>query len=84
MQSISLRDEVEKAVASEWKAFAERHPRLAEVIDQTLLVEQAVASLADDAEFRSAMDTAAKVGTGAQTLIDLVGQFVQGWLKRLI
>ncbi|MGE5608346.1 MAG: hypothetical protein ACM359_03765 [Bacillota bacterium] len=84
MLSISLRDEVQKAVSSEWKAFVERHPRLAEVIDQTLLVEQATTNLADDSEFREAMENAAVAGATAQALIDMVRQFVQGWLKRLI
>ncbi|HEX2973368.1 MAG TPA: hypothetical protein VHP11_13620 [Tepidisphaeraceae bacterium] len=84
MLQFSLRDEVQKAVASEWKEFVERHPRLAEVIDQTLLVEQTTLSLVDDDEFHNALDAAAVAGATTQTLVELVRQFVQGWLKRLI
>jgi len=84
MVSISLKDHVQKVVAGEWKAFAERHPHLAEVIDQTLVVEQAMASLADDPEFRKAMDAATVTGAMAEVIAEVVERFVQGWLKKLI
>jgi len=55
MSSINLKDEVQKVLASEWNGFVTRHPRLAEVIDQQLLVAQAVASIADDPEYQRAL-----------------------------
>jgi hypothetical protein len=83
MIAINLRDEVQKVLSLEWRAFAEQHPRLAEVIDQTVLVEQAVASIADDPDFRKAMDDAAVAGIVAGTIPDLISRFVGDWLRRL-
>lgn len=81
--TISLRDEVQKALAVEWPKFAADHPRLAAAVDQTLLVEQAVASIADSAEFRSAMEEAATAQSGGW-LTDLVRQFVMKWVGKLL
>jgi hypothetical protein len=84
MLTINLKDEVQKALNVEWRAFAERHPRLAEALDQTVLVEQAVASIADDPAFRKAMEDASSAGVAATWLTDAVGRFVAEWLKGLI
>ncbi len=84
MISISLKEQVQKAVAGEWNGFAARHPRLAEVVDQTLLMEQATACLADDPEFRGAMEEAAATGRTAEVVVGLIERFVKDWLKKLI
>ena len=55
MSSINLKDEVQKVISAEWRGFAQRHPRLAEEIDQSLLVEQAAASIADDPDYQRAL-----------------------------
>ena len=74
--NIDLKAEIAAAVRDEWPAFAARHPRLAQVLDETLLVEQAVASIGNDPEYRQAMQTAAAVGTGAQVIADVVRRLV--------
>ena len=84
MQWASLRAEVQKAVDGEWKALAVRHPHLAEVIDQSLLVEQATASLGDDPAFREAMEAAGAGGVTAAALAEVVERFVGGWLRKLV
>ncbi len=84
MTTINLKDEVQQIIGGQWQAFAQEHPRLAEVIDQTLLVEQATASLADDAAFQQAMRDADAATISGQSLLDLVQQYVIEWLKKLI
>jgi hypothetical protein len=84
MSSINLKDEVQKILAVEWRSFAERHPRLAEVIDQSLLVEQATASIADDPDYQRALREAEGMEWSANVAMELVGGFVKDWLKRLL
>jgi acyl CoA:acetate/3-ketoacid CoA transferase len=84
MLTISLKDEVQKVLAREWNSFAQDHPNLAAVIDQTLLVEQAAACLQDDAEYREALELASAAGTSAGVVVDLVERFVLKWLKTLV
>jgi len=84
MQSIDLKALVSQSVRSEWPAFAERHPRLAAVLDETLVTEQAIASIADDPEYQQALATADEVGACAQVIADVVTRFVGTWLKNLI
>lgn len=84
MLSVSLREEVQKALGVEWKGFAERHPRLAEVIDQNLLFEQAAACIADDAQFQAAMAEAAGLAQAGSIIADAVKRFVGQWLGKLL
>ena len=84
MNWVELRNRIRSAVEVEWATFAERHPRLAAVLDEDLLVEAAVQSLADDPEFRAAMDQAAAVGMGAQVLGDVAQRYIREWLEKLL
>ena len=84
MSSINLKDEVQKILAGQWNGFVTRHPRLAEVIDQQLLVEQAVASIADDPEYQRALREADAMDWSAAVAGELIGGFVRDWLKRLL
>jgi hypothetical protein len=62
--------------------FARQHPRLVEVVDQEVLVEQAAADLAKDEEYRKAMEDAAAAGAAAEGVLTLVQRFVQRWIGR--
>jgi hypothetical protein len=84
MSQITIRDQVREAVGMEWPAFEARHPNLASLLDQEAIVERATSQLADDPEFKKALDEAAAVGMAAQTAIGLVRGFVQDWLARLL
>lgn len=84
MQQINLKDEVQKVLAIEWQAFAQRHPHLAEAIDQTVLAEQAAASIGDDPEYLKAMDVAAAAGDAGTAALNVIGPFVKNWLGRLL
>ena len=84
MSSINLKDEVQKILAVEWKGFAERHPRLAEVIDQALVVEQAANSIADDPDYQRALREAEGLEWSANVAVELVSGFVKDWLKKLL
>ena len=49
-----LRDVLEDRITQRWQQWAQSHPRLAEVIDRTRLVETTVASLDADPDVRAA------------------------------
>lgn len=83
MNTIDLKSQVAAAVRDEWPAFAARHPRLAAVLDETLLVDHAVDLISDDDEYREAMATAAAVGAGAQVLADVVRRLVSRLIHTL-
>jgi hypothetical protein len=68
----------------EWPAFEARHPNLAGLLDQDAIVERASAQLADDPEYKKAMDEATAIGMGAQAAAQMVRGFIQDWMQRLI
>lgn len=82
MNPMNLKEIVRDAIKSEWAAFAQEHPRLAEVIDETLLVSHLSQSLANDPEFQDAMRDAQVLGNVSQA-IDWVRHFVRNWLRVL-
>jgi hypothetical protein len=84
MNTIDLKEQVRRALAQEWPAFVSAHPRLAAAMDETLLVEPALQSLADDPEFQETMQTAAEVGAAAEVIGHVVLKVVRNWLKQLI
>jgi hypothetical protein len=84
MGSVDIKDEVRRAVRDEWPRFADRHPRLAAVLDETLVTEAAIDSIADDPEYQEAMDTAAAVGAGAEVVATVIHRLVARWLKQLV
>ena len=48
--NIDLKENVRRALQTEWPTFAARHPRLAAALDETILVDPAIQSLGDDPE----------------------------------
>ena len=82
--NVDLKEEVRRALQTEWPAFASSHPRLAAVLDETLLIEPAIHSLGDDPEYVEAMQTASAVGAGAEIVADIVLRHVRQWLRRLV
>jgi hypothetical protein len=82
--TINLKNEVRRALDVEWPAFAASHPNLAAVLDQTILIEPAVRSLGDDAEYVEAMQTALAVGAGGEIVADIILRHVRQWLRRLV
>jgi hypothetical protein len=82
--TINLKDEVRRALQTEWPAFAASHPRLAGVLDETILLDPAMQSLADDAEYVEAMQTATAVGAGGEIVADIILRHVRQWLRRLV
>ena len=83
MNTIDLKNEVAAAVRDEWPAFAARHPRLASVLDETLMIDHAVDLISDDDEYRQAMQTAAEVGAGMQVVADVVRRLVAKLIRTL-
>jgi hypothetical protein len=81
--AIDLKDHVRRAVAASWDEFAREHPLLSQAIDQDLLVEQAMACIADDPDYRAAMEQAAAVGIGLTAIESFVTRFIGKWIKRL-
>jgi hypothetical protein len=84
MSTINVKDQVREAVGMEWAAFEARHPNLAGLLDQEAVIEQAASQLADDPEYKKAMDEAAAVGMTAQTGLQIVRGFIQDWMARLV
>jgi hypothetical protein len=84
MATIDLRAQVASAVRGEWPAFSAAHPKLAAVLDETLLVEGAVASLAEDPEYQQTMASAEAIGAGAECVATLISRLVSQWLQRLV
>ncbi len=83
METIDVKQEVEKAVGVEWAALARRHPHLAAALDQQWLVAEAMTDLADDPEYRAAMERAAAIGGVAQSLEGVVRRFVANFVREL-
>ena len=78
------RDLVREAVGMEWDTFAARHPRLAAVLDQEIVIRSAGAELTADPEYRRAMDEATAAGMTVAALTHVVRSFVKDWLARLL
>ncbi len=81
--TIDVRELVRRAVADEWPAFAERHPRLAAVLDEPVVVDQALQCLADDPEYKDAMARAAAAGLAAEAVGEFVRKCVGRWIRQL-
>ena len=84
MRTIDVKEQVRQAIRSEWPAFEAEHPRLAAVMDETLLLPAAVAALDEDEEFRAAMEQAAAIGAAGEVVASLVSRVVRQWLRQLI
>ena len=82
--AIDLKEEVRKAIQTEWPAFAASHPKLAAALDETVLLDPAMQSLADDPEYVETMRIAFAVGAGAEVISDVVGRFIRQWLRTLV
>ena len=84
MNSGDLKRTVQAAVASEWEGFVCAHPRLASVIDESLVVDAAVEGLSEDVEYQETMADAVAMGTAAVTMSEFVSRWVRKWMKRLV
>lgn len=84
MNTIELKQVVRIAIKNGWEAFAADHPRLAAVMDEQLLVEQATQSIADDPEFQHALSQASVIGITADSVVQLAQRFVTRWLWGLV
>jgi len=86
MDRVQLREQVRQAIGQEWATFEAAHPHLAAAVDQELLVNQAMASLADDPAYCDALASAQAAGmvVGALgPLRDMVTRLVRDWLRAL-
>jgi len=84
MNTIKLKDEVQRAIRSEWPAFVVNHPRLAEILDEDLLIEHAIEMLRDDAEYQDAMRTASAANIGLEAVRGVVVRLVGKFLRSLV
>jgi hypothetical protein len=60
------------------------HPRLAEILDEDLLVEHAVETLRDDPEYQDAVRTASAANIGLEAVRGVVVKLVGRFLRRLV
>jgi hypothetical protein len=84
MTKSQLKDNVRAAIHSGWDAFAQDHPRLAAVLDEELLIEQATQSIADDPQYQQTMSQASVTGIAADSLAPLIQKLVTRWLWGLV
>ena len=82
--TINLRHEIERALAMEWPAFAARHPRLADAVEQATLVPPAIRGLGEDREYVESMEIAMLVGAGGEIVFDIIRRHVRQWLRTLV
>lgn len=84
MTTLDLKTQVAAAVAVRWDDFALRHPHLAGVIDQTLVIENVSDLIAADPKYQAAMESARVAETGLTAVLSIVDGFVIRFIDRLI
>ena len=84
MTTETLKTHIAAAVAVRWDDFSQRHPMLAGVIDQTLLVENVSDSLANDPAYQEALAATRASQVGLETVIGLIDGYVIKYISRLI
>ena len=52
---MNVNQQIRAAVSQHWPEFAREHPRLAEALDEQIVIEQIADELADDPEYRRAL-----------------------------
>lgn len=82
------KDELKAAVTAQiqrsWPEFEAAHPALAQLIDQTILSDQVMVSLASDTEFQLAYERAVSARVGAQVFTEMITRFVTCSLRTLL
>ncbi len=84
MNRVDVKQMVQRAVGGEWEAFRQHHPALAEVVDQTLLVEQCMQNLSATPEFLEACRQVEVQGLAHGVLQELVVKLVRRWVRALV
>jgi hypothetical protein len=84
MNTIDLKSLVEQSVKQEWPDFAASHPRLAQVLNEELIVDSATSSLQDDPVYQETLTKAAAAGMAADALGDIVGKLVRKFFQSLL
>lgn len=81
------KDELKAAVTAQiqrsWPEFKAAHPALAQLIDQTILSDQVMVSLASDTEFQQAYERAVSARVGEQVFTEMITRFVTCSLRTL-
>ncbi|HEX8323595.1 MAG TPA: hypothetical protein VF595_06735, partial [Tepidisphaeraceae bacterium] len=75
---------VAAAVAVRWDDFARRHPALANVIDQTLIIENVADDIAADPAYQEAIAAVRATTVGIEAIVGLVDNGVVRFMQRLI
>ena len=84
MTTLDLKTQVSAAVAVRWDDFVARHPQLAGVIDQTLVIENVSDLIAADPQYQAAMQSARMSETGLDVVVGIIDGFVVRFIERLI
>ncbi|MGC4030760.1 MAG: hypothetical protein QM754_03275 [Tepidisphaeraceae bacterium] len=84
MSTIDLKKQVAAAVSVRWDEFVRRHPNVAAVVDQQMLVDNAAAAIANDAAYQQAMQTAREINAGLDILVGIVDRHVVAIFSRLM
>lgn len=83
MNSVNLKGTIAKVIGQEWPAFAQRHPMLAQAIDQDLLMEQCAQSIRQSAEYQHALEQVETSGVAIEVLQELITKLTERAMRLL-
>jgi len=84
MQSLELKQTISECIDQSWPAFAQEHPRLAAILDRSLLLEEAQKQIERDPAYQQAMAEAQHCVATGDELLQFVQPIVQRVFARLI
>jgi len=87
MNTFDLHSKIADTLSAQWSEFEAKHPALAGVIDQSLLVHTAATSLKNDPDFQKAVADAKTAGVGqalVTTVLPLIEQYAIAFLEKLL
>ena len=87
LNTFDLHSKIADTLSAQWSDFESKHPALAGVIDQSLLVHTATTSLKNDPDFQKALADAKSAGVGqavVTTVLPLIEQYAIGFLQKLL
>lgn len=84
MSTIDLKRQVAAVVNVRWDEFAARHPNVAAVLNQTVLIENITDAVANDVAYQDALQNARQINAGLDMVVKIVDTHVMRFIDRLI
>ncbi len=84
MQSLDLQQLITTCINQSWPEFEREHPRLAAILDRSLLLEEAQRQLEHDPAYQQAIAQAQHCAATGEELLQFVQPIVKQLFARLI